>query len=141
MKKEQLELAIRNQFPGLLSKVTVISKLGEPLKVRFIASDVPIMYNADQPSTSAAYLQVFNPKGKQLGTVSRIRIEWYSANLSTNVAEIERVMLKSDFPEGTEFPNKIYDTDLKKEPELVFEETMKSLRSIYTIPEDLEDTK
>lgn len=139
MKKEQIEMAIRNQFPGLLSRVTVISKLGEALKVRFVAGNVPIMFASDTPSTSGAYLQVFNPKGKLLGTISRIRIEWNFEDLMSNTAEIERFMLKSDFPEGTEFPNKIYGSGPNDKPEILPIKVTESLHSIYTVPEDLEE--
>lgn len=137
MKPGEIEKAIKKHFHTLLSPVTVISKPGEPLKVRFITVNVPIKFLSAEPTYSGFAMQVFDHDGKQMGTISRLRAEWNWEDPVSNTMEIERFMLKGDFPEGTEFPKEIYDPEGKRGPEPLNLVAQNSFRSIFTVPEDL----
>ena len=98
----QIEIALDKHFT-LFSRPVILSKVGEPLRVRFIALNVPIrMMGSEEtyPTASALGLQVFNKYGKQMGTLTAIRIEWNWEEPAGNVAEIERIMQKADFGLG-----------------------------------------
>lgn len=92
----QLEIALDKHFI-LFSRPVILSKVGEPLRVRFIALNVPVSVGQETPTSSAFGLQVFNKHGKQMGTLTAIRIEWNWEEPAGNVAEIERIMMKADF--------------------------------------------
>lgn len=96
--KKYIIEALSKHF-DLLTEPKVVSVEGEPLKVKFMAQNVPIFIGGDKPTCGAFFLQVFNPDGKQLGTISSIRISWDMDNPNGNVAEIERYMLRKDFDE------------------------------------------
>jgi hypothetical protein len=126
-KFSKLWIAISKHF-NLISEPVVLSKIGEPLLVRFMAANVPMKMSVDKPTSSGVALQVFDKYGKkQLGTIKRLRVEWVWDTKPSgvlNIAEIERYMLFKDF-------------DKRNEHTHLDREARNTLRSAITTPEDL----
>lgn len=108
----QVTIALGRHF-NLLSEPVVLSKVGEPLRVRFMAANVQVRVGIEAPTAGALQLQVYNKEGKQLGTLAAIRISWNWESPMENVAEIERFMLKQDLgePIGSEGYRAIITTE------------------------------
>jgi hypothetical protein len=111
--KELVE-ALENKFGALLSRPIILSKIDEPLLVRFMASDVPIKIKLDEPTALGFPVQIYDHHGKQLSTCSRIRVEWaYLDETNGNIALIERFMLMSDFKDRKEIGTQLNEATRK----------------------------
>ena len=98
MKQKDITEAMSKHF-DLLTDPVIVSEKDKPLRVKFIATNVAIKLLSAKPTCSSFTLQVFNKNGKQVGTITKIRIAWDWEDPIGNTAEIEKYVLRSDFPD------------------------------------------